>query len=171
MPAQLKYFLVFLLFVVLQKFMLEILVIGNIAIAFPFLLFLLMLPLNWPKPTLYLIAFAVGLIIDILSDNYTNGLHAASCLLMMAVREFWLQVITSSSRRSRDDSELDQQPFTWYLIYLSPLIFIHHLAYFSLSDFTFSTMIMGLPQILLSSIYTFIVSLILLIVFYKPASQ
>ena len=140
----------------------------NIATPFVFLLFILMLPLSLPIPVLYGIAFATGLIADIFTDHYVSGLHTFSVLAMASLRAPLLSITTTSSfSKSINELSIKDQDFLWYIAYLGPLIFIHHFCYFFLEAFTFSTFGFTFLKVLGSSIYTFLITMTITIIFYK----
>ncbi|MDB4285904.1 hypothetical protein N9933_01220 [bacterium] len=167
MNPYIKHILIFLAYAFFQIFLLNELIVAQVATSFVFLLFLLMLPLNIPSWALYLIAFSTGLVIDFFSYTDANGIHAFSCLLMMGAREFWIGFITASSYRTVGEVSFENQNLLWYAIYLLPLIFVHHFAYFFLEAFGMQNFLITLLKIFTSTIYTFVLCFLLCTVFYK----
>ena len=167
MNAVVKYIIAALLYIFFQLYVLNHLVIFQMLTPFAFLLFLFMLPLDTPKAVLYLLAFGIGLFIDIFSDNYATGLHAFSAVLAIGLRPRMLQLLGASGMRGVDEFEFENQNLFWYISYLFPLIFIHHFAYHFLEAFTFSHFFQTLTKVFFGTVYTFLVCYLLCIIFYK----
>lgn len=162
----LKQSIAFILYIFFQVYLFNVLTLFNVATPFVYVLFLLLLPFSLPRPWLYIIAFIMGLLIDTLSDNYPNGLHAFACPLMVSLRPYMLQV-TSSNYRSRGELVLSNQGFVWYAAYLLPLIFVHHLAFYFLEAFSFQHFFHTLWKAISSTIYTFLLSYMLSMIIYR----
>ncbi len=167
MNAVVKYTLAAFLYVFLQLYVLNHLMIFHTATPFAFLLFLLMLPVDTPKPVMYLLAFGMGLIIDIFSDSYATGLHTFSTLMAIAARARVLQLLGASGARGIDEFSFANQSLIWYIAYILPLIFIHNLAYFFLETFTFEHFFYTFFKVLANTAYTFLVCYLLCIIFYR----
>lgn len=163
----LKYGLSLLLYVFFQIFLFNELEIFNLAVPHVFLLFLLMLPLNIARPSLYLIAFGIGFLVDILSDGAVTGLHAFSCVLVMGIREVVARILSASNFRNLEDLDFKVQNGLWYLGYLLPLIFIHQIAIHFLEALSFQNFFYKLLQISVGTTFTFLICYILVILFYK----
>lgn len=167
MNAVVKYAIAVLLYVFLQLYVLNHLVIFHMVAPFAFLLFLFMLPLDTPRPILYILAFGIGLFIDIFSNNYATGLHAFSALLALGARPRLLQILGASGTRGVDEFEFENQSLIWYASYLIPLIFVHHFAYYYLEALTFSNFFYTLSKVFVGVTYTFLVCYLLCIIFYR----
>ena len=88
-------------------------------------------------------------------------------VLMMALREIWVRFITRSSFRTLDEIPLSNQTLPWYVFFLFPLILLHHLAFYFLEAFGFHNFWYTLLKAFSSAIYTFVLSFLITIVFYK----
>ncbi|REJ85304.1 MAG: rod shape-determining protein MreD [Bacteroidetes bacterium] len=99
--------------------------------------FILMLPIETPKWLLLIIAFILGLVIDMFSD--TGGMHAAATVLIAWARPGVLRLIAP---RDGYEPETKLSPqvlgFRWFLTYTSMLILLHHLVLFYVEVFRFS---------------------------------
>jgi len=163
----LKYGLSLFLYVFFQVFLFNELEIFNLAVPHVFLLFLLMLPLNISRPSLYLISFGLGFLVDVLSDGAVTGLHAFSCVLVMGIREGLARILSSSNFRNLEELDLKAQNGLWYLGYLLPLIFVHQVAIHILESLSFQNFLYKLLQISVGTAFTFIICYILVVLFYK----
>ena len=167
MNQLIKYFLAFLAYLFLQVFLFSKFTLWGVATPYVFLVFLLMLPLNLPFKGSILVGFGVGLLVDVFSTNALTGLHAFSCVLIMAVRLSWVETITTRiAFRGNEDVFLKGQAFPWYISYLLPLIFLHHLSYFFLEAFGFENLGNTFLKIISSTVFTFVVLLALTLLFY-----
>ncbi len=119
---QLLYFIVLLL---LQDFVIDKLPLGTYVHPELYLIFILLLPFNYPVTGVLLWAFALGLGIDLLSVGVL-GLHAASLLILAYMRFPLLRLV--STKENLDSSgipvpaELGLRPFLTYII-LSAVIY------------------------------------------------
>lgn len=167
MNSLLKYILAGLGYLFFQVVLLNHMDILGVAIPFVFILFLFTLPFDTPQPVLYLTAFFMGLSVDILSETYATGLHTFSSLLAMGFRNRWVEIVSSSNFRNLGEISLANQSPLWYVSFLLPLIFIHHLAYFYLEAFTLAHFFFTLLKVVSSTLYTFFISFILCYIFYN----
>ena len=145
--------------------LLQILIFNNIEItsigiipAF-FILYILLLPFETPNWVVLILAFFIGLLIDIFSD--TIGLHTASTVFVAFVRPLVLK-----SMSPRDGFEVGTFPrvhymgINWFLKYALIIVFLHQFLFYLLEDFGFDHFGRMLVKIILG---TFI-SLLLIIV-------
>jgi hypothetical protein len=155
-----------LLLVAAQVLIFNAMSLGVYASAFPIVLLILMLPFDLPLAGIMLGAFFTGLAVDSLGDINGLGLQAFSLTLVAAVRGFWVPVVSSSVYRSLEEIDLNRQRLSWYAAYTFPLILLHHIAYFLL-DSRGVNMGKALLQALGSSVYTFVICFLLIVIFYR----
>ncbi|MDH3652103.1 MAG: hypothetical protein OEQ53_20620 [Saprospiraceae bacterium] len=123
-------------------------------------LFLMLLPINIGKGWLLVIAFALGLIIDMFYDS--PGVHASACLFTGLLRPFILQVmeprggykVNAIPTRAEFGNE-------WFFRYAALLLVVHILAYFSVEVFNLGE----IGYILLKTIFTFLPSMLLIVIY------
>lgn len=160
--------LAFMLYLFLQVNVLDPhLALGGFVTPQLLVLFLLMMPLRYPLPLQYLIAFIAGLLLDTLSGTYINGAQAFSCLLMVGLRGFWLRIISAGGYRPASEISLTDKSLSWYVTFLLPMIAIHHTAYYMVEAFGFQHFFYTLLKIILGTIYTFVLAFLVCVVFYK----
>ncbi len=157
----------FVLFLLAQVLVFNYLVLFQVAVPYIFLLFLLMLPLQLDQAAVYILAFGMGLMVDMMSDPSAIGLHTFSALFVMIFRRGWASVVGATNTRGLAEIDLQQQSALFYALYLLPLIFLHQLAYFLLEDFTFQRFFYNLWKAILGTVYTFIISYLITFIFYK----
>ncbi len=163
----LKYGVAWLLMVFFQVFLFNYLTLFQVAIPFVFILHLFLLPVGLPKYFLYPLAFLTGLLVDVFSENMATGLHAFSTLLAVGARDYWLNYIRPTNLRNASDIDLRGQGIIWLISYLFPLILVHHLAYFLLEAMSFSNFLLTIGKVLASSLYSFVLMILITYVFYK----
>lgn len=167
--------LIIFLFRLIVLLTVQVVVLNNIQFSgfinpFVYILFIMMLPVRLPKTFLLLIAFGVGLIVDVFSN--TMGMHAAACLVMAYSRPTILRIMAP-----RDGYEAESSPsvkelgFTWFLIYAASLTFIHHLVLFYIEVFRFSEFFTTFLRVILSSIATIIIIMISQYLFGKTVNE
>lgn len=144
--------------------------LGAYVILLPYVLFILMLPFEFPKLLVLVLAFFTGLVIDMFYD--TAGMHAAACTVIGYLRFYVLKLIAP-----REGYEVGLTPtvesmgWLWFLSYAGILIFIHHFIFFYLEIFRFDEFFRTLWRIILSSIGTFMFVYVIQFLFYKSSSQ
>lgn len=168
MNIYVKQIAIFFVYLLLQVFVFNQFTLFDVATPYVFLLFLLMLPMNIRLPFLMLIAFFAGLTVDLFSLNAFKGMHAASAVLMMAVRTSWVNVFTNRfSYHGAEEYLLQVQNAVWYSQYLFPLILLHHIAYYFLEAFSFDNVGLILLKIGTSAVYTFGICILFTLLFHK----
>lgn len=128
--------------------------IFGIASAFPFLLFLLLLPVRMPVWQLLLLGFTVGFVIDFFVGTY--GLHAAAATLLALARNSILRFATKSVDDEEKEvkfRELTVIEFSNYTL-LSSLVFC--MVFFFLDYFSISAILRIGLQVIGSTIFTFV---------------
>ncbi|MFN4124013.1 MAG: rod shape-determining protein MreD [Flavobacteriales bacterium] len=124
-----------------------------------YVLFIIMLPINWSKHLVLILSMLVGFCMDIFSN--TLGMHTSACLLIGFLRPFILNVIAP-----REDIEiilsLDIKGLglSKFFVYASLMVLIHHLWLYILEAFTFLFILDLLLRVILSSFATLLLILL-----------
>jgi len=120
-------------------------------------LVILLLPLKTPRVIVILIAFFLGLTIDVFYDSL--GVHASASVFMAFCRKIVLRFLEPYGGYKTDIiPSLKNMGITWFFIYSGILLFLHLLFYFSMEAFS----IVFIFQILMNTIFSFIFSIILI---------
>ncbi|MCQ2334514.1 MAG: rod shape-determining protein MreD [Paludibacteraceae bacterium] len=127
-----------------------------------YILFLLALPNQLPRWAQLLIAFVIGLVVDIFCNSL--GVHTFACTAMMYVRHHLLSRLVQDEERLVGSVDSQSLGLVVWIKYLIMLTLIHHTLVFMLSAFTFHAFWLTLLQIFLSSVVT-----ILLLLLYEVA--
>ena len=152
MRLLIKYGIMYIVLVLIQVLILNQVQFSGYINPYIYILFVLLLPLNSPKYAVLLLAFLMGLTIDIFSNSL--GMHAAALVLVAFIRS---SVISAISNREDDRSDypgLRQNGFSWFLYYTIIMVFVHHLALFFIEAFTFTDFFRTLNRVLFSSVFS-----------------
>ena len=152
----------------------QVLILNNIQLSgylnpFLYVLFILMQPFETPKWLVLILAFVLGISIDMFSN--TGGLHAAASVFMAFLREPILKLIAP-----RDGYDVVQKPtiqqfgFGWFFSYAGILVFIHHFFLFYLEVFHFANFFSTFFRVILSSFFTLTLIFISQFFFSNPKS-
>lgn len=154
----------------IQVLLLNNIALYNLAVPYPYILFIILLPLDIPIFWLYLFSFLMGLSVDIFSN--TPGIHAAACVFMASGRIFTLGFMNS-----RGSSEFETLPsirnigFDRFITYAGILVVVHHLALFILEIFRFSEFFYILINVIGSSIFTLFLVILSQYIFFGQRTK
>ncbi|TAD99539.1 MAG: Rod shape-determining protein MreD [Bacteroidetes bacterium] len=155
----------FLVYLVLQVFFLHNITLFNKAFCFVYIAFILLIPVNLSTILVMLIAFCFGMITDF-SYNI-SGIHTAACVLLAFVRKPVLDYLKPNiGYESGVSPTLPAMGKAWFAKYSLFLIFIHHLALFTIEagvSQLFSTVV----KIISSTAFTFAIIYLFQVIFYK----
>ncbi|MEM6765770.1 MAG: hypothetical protein AAF824_04955 [Bacteroidota bacterium] len=157
-------FIVYLLF---QVLFFNHITLFEIATPHVFLLFVLFLPLDMPRILEFAVAFLAGLTLDLLSEGSAVGLYAFTLLFVVGFRYRVFRITSSGGYRGIGEATFKNQSFLGMAMYILPLIFVHHVVYYFLETFSFTHFFYTLFKILLSTVYTFLISFAIAVIFYK----
>jgi hypothetical protein len=159
------YSILMVLYVLLHVLVASKLVLFDLGWCFFYLGFLLFLPITTPIVVQLVLGFGVGLTIDIFYD--TGGVHAAAAVLLMYLRPWVLRLLTPRDGYDAADSvNVHQMGWQWFLVYISLLVSIHHLAFFLLELGSFQIIGITLAKVVVSTLFTGITLLIVQLLFF-----
>jgi hypothetical protein len=160
----------FIVLVLVQVLVIKNIELGRFINPFIYVLFLIILPFETPKWALLLIAFVLGITIDMFYD--TAGMHAAACVLIAYIRPGVLKLFSP-----RDGYESGTQPtiqylgVPWFLSYSAILVILHHFVLFFLEMFRFSEFFSTFFRVIVSSIFTMILIVVSQYLFNRKKEQ
>lgn len=160
----------FLILILIQVGLFKNMGYYNLATPFPYILFLLLLPIGIPNLMLFVIAFLTGLSVDAFYDSM--GVHAAACVALA-----WFRIFFHRITLDVDDQESFHTPswgnmgFKWFGTYVVLSTLVHHLVLFFVEVFSFKNFLNTLASIVLSSIFTIVLILIISIITYRRKSR
>ena len=128
----------------------------------PYVLFLLVFPFTANRSLFILIAFLTGLTMDMFGNS--GGIHAAACLVLAYVRPLVLRA-TYGVSYEYNSVKLSKGSFYERIVFISILVLVHHLVFFSLEVFNVSSILYILKKTLLTSVGTIIFCILFNILF------
>ena len=126
---------------------------------FPYLLFIILYPVNGNKSGLLIASFFLGLIMDMFSNS--GGIHTTACILLAYFRPYIFKFsfgLSYEYQTVRLNDVLTPERFSFILI----SVVIHHLVLFVLEAFQFSFILDVLLRTLLSSVFTILICIIII---------
>jgi hypothetical protein len=118
---------------------------------------IILLPLTIPQFFLILIAFVIGIFVDVFYQ--TPGVHTSACLWLVMARPLILKYLEPKSGYAIDQNLTGSTlGIFWFMKYAGSLLFIFILSYFIFQVFTF----FYLGEILLKTLLSFSVSFFLM---------
>jgi rod shape-determining protein MreD len=134
---------------------------------FPYILFIILYPVNGNKTGLLVAGFFLGLIMDMFWNS--GGVHAAACLILAyfrpAIFKFSFGLSYEYQTVKLNDS-LTPERFSFILI----AVMIHHISFFILEIFKITFIWDILLRTVLSTIFT-IITCIIIIYLIKPSKR
>ncbi len=157
MKIALQYILRFVLLVLVQ-----VLILNNIHFLgyinpYIYILFILLLPAGFSRHLALILAFLLGLTIDMFANTY--GIHAFSTVLMTYARTFAIRLFAKIEEDTNPIPSLYSFGIFNYIKYLISLVFIHHASFYLLEVFSFADFGYTLWRIVLNTTLTFIILL------------
>lgn len=145
-----------LLLIALQVLVFQNLSLGGFVFSFPYIGILIMWPVQQNRALSMLLAFAIGLFMDMYFDSY--GIHAFSCTAVMFMREPLLRSMFSETDRNNlqliSTREVDLNTF---IVYALIMLLVHHSLIFFLEAWSWGLWWRSLFKIILSSLFSFLV--------------
>ena len=143
--------------------LLQIIVMNNINFLgyinpFIYIFFLFLYPIKKNDWGILVLAFFLGLIIDMFADS--GGINAAATLFIAFIRLPVLQSVLGKRELDHSSMNIFKLPFPKLFAYVVILTVIHHLIVFGLEYFKWSKFGTILTNTVLTSIFTIILSLI-----------
>lgn len=144
---------VFLVYLVLQVFFFDNMILFRTAFCFVYIGFILMMPLQISSVVLISVAFLSGLMVDMFYS--TPGINASASVLIAFIRPYWLSGITPRGGYEEVDiPRLKTLGFSWFITYCIPLIFLHHLSLFIVEAGNLFNFWFVINKTIFSTIYT-----------------
>ena len=131
---------------------------------FPYILFIILYPVNGNKYGLLAASFFLGLLMDMFLNS--GGVHATSCLVLAFFRPAIFKFsfgLSYEYQTVRLNDVVTPERFSFLLI----AVVLHHLVLFVLEIFTFNFFLNIIVRTFVSTIFTLIISL-LIIYLIKP---
>jgi len=123
-------------------------------------LWIMLLPFKLPRPLLMVLAFVMGIVIDVFYDS--PGVHAATLVFTAYARDFILRVLEPEIGFDLDQPfSLRRLGIIWYIAYAALFMIIHLFIYFSIEVFSY----VYFYEIMMSTISSLIFSVSIIVIF------
>lgn len=151
---------------------LQVIIFNNINLfgyvnPYPYLLFILLFPVNGNKNALLIGSFFLGLTIDMFSNS--DGIHAMASTILAFIRPNIFRFsfgISYEYQTVRIADKISSERISFVLL----SVFIHHFVLFSFEYFRMSLFFTIVSRSLISTLLTFVFCL-LIIYFIKPSKR
>ena len=134
---------------------------------FPYILFVILYPVNGNKPMLIISSFLLGITMDLFSNS--GGVHAASCLILAYSRPYLFKFAFGLSyeyQTVRINDVLTPERFSFLLL----AVIVHHFTLFILEVFQLSSLWDILLRTILGTVFTLLLCIVLIYLF-KPSRR
>lgn len=134
---------------------------------YPYILFIILYPVNGNRYGLLLASFMLGIIIDMFANS--GGVHAAACVVLAYFRPYIFKFAFGLSyeyQTVRINDVLTPERFSFILIAVA----IHHLTLFVLEVFRLNFILDVILRTLFSTVFSIIICIVLIYLF-KPARR
>ncbi len=142
--------------------------LGSLAFNYVYVGYLLTLAPSVPKSQSLLIAFAMGLLIDLF--EYSPGVHASACVFLAFLRPYLISLLAARIRVEAEEIReisIREIDFLNFVLYASLLILFHHFTVFALEAWTSKLLWLTLQKTFFSSIFTLISVLLVQYLFFS----
>lgn len=135
--------------------------------AYPYILFILLFPVNGNKAVLLLSAFALGILLDMFLNS--GGSHAVACVVLAYFRPAFFKFsfgVSYEYQTVKINDRLSPERFSFILI----SVVTHHLILYLLEAFRFNLILEVLWRTVLTTLFTLLLC-ITIIYLIKPGKQ
>lgn len=148
----------------ISLFLLQIIIFNNINLfgfvsPFPYVLFIILFPVNGNKPALLISSFFLGLLLDTFSNS--GGIHTTASILLAYFRPSIFKFafgVSYEYQTIKLNDTLTPERFSFLFV----AILLHHLILFILEAFQFSLILDILLRSITSAALTIIISIIII---------
>jgi rod shape-determining protein MreD len=134
---------------------------------FPYILFIILFPVNGNKQLLIVTSFILGITMDLFCNS--GGVHAAACLILAYARPYIFKFAFGLSyeyQTIKINDVLTPERFTFLLV----SVVIHHFTLFILEVFQLSSLWDILLRTIVGTLFTLLICIILIYIF-KPSKR
>jgi rod shape-determining protein MreD len=152
MSSLVKNIIRFIIFILLQVFVLDRIHLHQMVTPYLYFLFILWLPFKMQRSWIMLLGFLLGFTLD--SFRHQPGFHAAACVLIAYVRPFLINMLIRqevTETNYEEPSMMSLGGFLPYLIYIGFFAFLHNAWLFLLEAWQFGNFWYFLVKTVLST--------------------
>lgn len=157
----------FVILILLQVILFNNMDLFGFVTPYPYILFILLYPLNSNRAGLVVASFILGLILD--TFNNSGGVHAAACVTIAYYRESFLKFAFGVSYEYHL-MRITDKISTELITYIALAVVVHHTVLFVLEIFNYHFALEILLRIITSSVFS-LALIVLIIAMIKPAKR
>ena len=168
MSSLVKNIVRFILFILIQVFVLDRIHLHQMVTPYLYFLFILWLPFKLNRSWLMIIAFILGFTLD--SFRHQPGFHAAACVLIAYMRPFLINLLIpqeGSETNYEEPSISSMGGLLPYTIYIGVFSFMHNSWLFLLEAWQFGNIWYFLVKTLLSTVLSLLLIIITELLFTR----
>lgn len=155
-----------ILYFLAQVLIFKNLVLFGIGFCFLYVMYIILLPMEFKTIPTLLVAFVLGIGVDLFYD--TLGIHTAALLVVAFIRRRWIQALVPSGGYDEDlQPSVFNMGFSWFMSFSFPLVLIHHALFFYIESLGTDLFLVSLQKVVASIIFFFIISIIVQLLFYR----
>jgi len=158
----------FILFILVQVYVLDRIHINYMVTPYIYFLFILWLPFNMNRSAQMIVAFILGLTLD--SFRHNPGFHTAACVLIAYIRPFIINILIpqeGADTNYEEPSAKSMGGFAPYMIYVTTLTLIHNGWLFFLEAWEFANIWYFIIKTLLSTAISLLLILVTELLFNR----
>ncbi len=129
-----------------------------------YIIFIFLFPIRDSRLVLLLVSFLLGMMVDMFSDS--GGVHAAAAVCLAYARPILLKTSFGMSYEHHS-IKFSTTEIGSLLTYITFGTLVHHFVLFTFEIFNISNILLILKKTLFSSIFTIILSLLIIILFSR----
>lgn len=129
-----------------------------------YIIFIIFFPIKNNRLLFLVLAFFMGLAIDMFSDS--GGIHTCASVFIAYARPVFLK-FAFGTMYEHNNVKFDNTDFGAKLIYIALLTLLHHIILFSLEIFSISRILMVFQKTLFSGIFTIVMITLISIIFSR----
>ena len=152
MSTLVKNIIRFILFILIQVFVLDRIHLHQMVTPYVYFLFILWLPFKMQRTLLMLVAFLLGFTLD--SFRHQPGFHTAACVLIAYVKPFMVNLLipqAGAEANYQEPSIKSMGGMMPYFIFISVLSLLHNIWLFLLESWQFGNIWYFLMKTILST--------------------
>ncbi|MHB9054913.1 MAG: rod shape-determining protein MreD [Paludibacteraceae bacterium] len=157
MQLVLQNILRFIILVLVQVFVLDNIQFLGYVSPMIYVLFILSLPIRFPKGAILILAFILGIVIDIF--NNTMGIHTFATVFVAFLRPALIKMSVSIEEMANPVPSFRTFGVGNYIKYVIFVVLIHHTVLFLIESFSFLHLSLLIPKILVSSVVSILIIL------------
>ena len=152
-----RYIFQFIVLVLLQVLLLNNIHFLGFVNPYLYILFIVVFPLNAPRPLFLFVAFLLGLTLDIFTN--TLGIHAFATVFVAFIRPYILSLYIPRDNHDYVIPSMSSFGQASFIKYAVTMVLVHHAVLFLIEAFSFRSIGFLILKILLNSLLTLLLLL------------